>query len=243
MSTVVHQVFKSCEAHTVDPYWRQVLGQCALNKFPKGVRYTVTKMSPKDNTPLEHSFSIKVTFKGKQKVEVVSLPSKPEEMLDALLSVFKNKLGMFSTLDLKMKNDEMEEILGNYSRNNDCTWKQLKPKAAKDEKLREYVIGVGDTYNLTPSQIKHLLAEISLGFQLKILTQEGVDYSDGKIQSIEGVDIKKDGSLKSAVFLGKCSLPKQSRKEGTKKATKIEQQTDKFSRFHIARYAGISGML
>lgn len=238
--TVIHPIFKECEKFVVDTYWRHIFESCALNKFPKGVRYTIGASSSKDEG-FNHIFSIKTIVKGRQKVEVVSLPSDPEELSVALLVIFKEKLGMYSTIDLKVKNDEMDDVLSRFSVDDKCTWKQLKPKTLKDGKIRDYIIGLAKKHSLTPKQARVLLAEINLAFQLKTISPESVDYRDGKIQSLKGVEIS-EGRLKGN--LTRCSVfPKHTRKDGVKKVTKIDQHTDKFCRMQKARYDNISEML
>ncbi len=68
-------------------------------------------------------------------------------------------------------------------------WKKLKPRALKDELIMNYVMKLIEEHDLEPKESRTLLTTIYLGFQYKKLTADHVDYENGVINNIIGLEI------------------------------------------------------
>lgn len=239
MSIVIYPIFIECKEYVLDGYWKDVLSQCAINRFPKGIRYKVT-MNPgsSDDSGFEHIFSIKTMKKlgSRGGVEVINLPTEPKVLAGCLLSIFREKLDMYSSLDLQIKKEEFEVMNSSLKVNYDCTWKELKPKNVKDMMIRNYVIELQKRHSLTDGQARKLLSEINCCVQLKILDQESIVYSSGKIQSIDGIISNPDEPLKVNIFESANVQQKNSKVEKATRVSRLQQSTDKFSKQFVSRY-------
>jgi len=183
LPVIIHPCFQECQNFTLDEFWQGVFFNCACNKFPKGVRYDSSNRT---------IFLRTAGTAGKTKVEVVDLPEKPDEAYFTMMKIFKEKLGIFSSYDLKIRKEEMELIQSQKRIDMDCEWKKLKPRSIKEQLIVDYVSRLRCDYELDLKESKKLLSKIQLGFNLKKLTSADVNYLDRKIQSINGVEFNPE---------------------------------------------------
>lgn len=175
---IIHPCFQECQDYTLDQFWKDTFFACACNKFPRGIRYDASKKN----------LHVRAGNGGKNKVEVIDLPSEPVEMFKIMISIFRDKLGIYSSHDLQIKRDELDEARSQKRINMDCEWKKLKPRAIKDAILCDYVARLKDEYNLSDKETRKLFLQIQLGFQLKKINSDDVQYSDRAIQNIDGLE-------------------------------------------------------
>jgi hypothetical protein len=110
-----------------------------------------------------------------------------------MMLIFREKLGLRSSRDLQTQALELEDIKEKNKIDLDCDWKKLKPRALKDELIMNYVMKLIKEHNLEPKDSKTLLTTIFLGFQYKKLTADHVDYENGVINNIIGLEIDPEG--------------------------------------------------
>lgn len=176
---IIHPCFRDCQDFTLDQYWKDIFFACACNKFPRGVRYDSLLRTMYIRTP---------SSGGRNKIEAIDLPEKPEEVYKVLLEIFREKIGLYSSLDLQIKKDELDEIQQQRRVNMNCEWKKLKPRSIKDLLIMNYVSKLRNEYNLSAKESKQLLVTIQLGFQFKQLDSENVEYADREIKNISGLE-------------------------------------------------------
>ena len=152
---IIHPCFQECQYFTLDQFWKDIFILCSCNKFPRGIRYDPSLKTLFVRTP---------GVGGKTRLEVISLPDEPEEIYKVLMKIFKEKLGIFSSLDLKIKREELKNIQSQKKIDLDCEWKKIKPRAIKDQLIINYVSELKNEHNLTIKESKLLLAKIQLGF-------------------------------------------------------------------------------
>jgi len=171
-------IFLECKEWTLDPYWKEIFDQCSLGKFPKGIKI-------KNN-------SIIVNIKEK---EVFSLEGKSLDVFKTMMNIFKNKLNLISDRDLSSQKKDVEELKESLKETYDGTWKQIRPKKIKDILLLNYVINCKYKYKLPPEKVNKLYSLIKLGLVFKTITSDDIDYSDGIIHNIEGINFDDDGQF------------------------------------------------
>jgi hypothetical protein len=215
--TVIYPYFEECQDFTMDQYWKDVFFSCACGTFPKGCRFD----------PNAHTLYTRIQVTNtKTKGEAIYLPQKPEEIYLILLDVFKNKFGMFSSKDLQIKKDELEEIQEQQRINMDCEWKKLKPRAVKDFLISNYVSDLQTKYNLTPKEARLLLTNIGVWMQLKKITSDDIDYQNHVILNIRGIEFDKHSRVWSNTNNAKIG----GKSDKINKPQKFEQSLDKFAR-------------
>ncbi len=177
MMTTTHQIFELCCAISLDEFWKNIFHNCANNKFPKGARYDAKN----GNITIKHSNQT-----GKITQESFHLPSEPiENIRDETMMIFKEKLGLYSPFDLRIKKLEIEKLQDEYKESINCDWKKLKPRSVKDTMLMNYVIALKNKHALSSKETKDVLENINLGFQYKRLLPDDVEYVDYKVQNIQ----------------------------------------------------------
>jgi hypothetical protein len=214
---IIHPCFEECQNFTLDQFWKDIFLLCACNKFPRGIRYDSSQktLSVRTSAPA-----------GRTKVEIVSLPENPEEIYLSLINIFKEKLGIFSSLNLQIKREELKIIQSQRKIDLDCEWKKIKPRALKNQMIINYVYKLKESFNLNIKESKLLLSRIQLGFHLKKICSDDVCYSNREIQSIKGLEFN---NLKKEWII--VNPPRIVNKTEKPPATqKFYQSVDKFAR-------------
>lgn len=213
--TVIYKYFEECQDFTMDQYWKDVFFSCACGKFPKNCRY-----DPSNNT-----LYIRLqTSSTKTKGEAISLPQNPEELFLVMMDVFKNKLGMFSSRDLQIKKDELEDIQKQYQINMNCDWKKLKPRSVKEFLIINYITSLQQQYFLTSKETKNLLTYVNIWIQLKKITSDDIKYENKSIVAIRGMDVDKE----TKVWKNTNPCRFITKVEKVNKPQKFEQSLNKF---------------
>lgn len=165
------------------------------------------------------------------KTEVIDIPTDPIQVFQTMMRIFRESMGMMSSRDLVVQKDEMESARQQRQVDLDCDWKKIKPKSLKNQLLSDFVWRLRDKYGLTNAEVKKLFSVIHIGFQFHSLTGDGVNYSRGKIRSIEGLTFNP----KTRTF----SVPEFS--VGTSKSDKVVPSSrlytmvDKYLREQVTR--------
>lgn len=179
-STIIHPVFEECQNYTLDPYWKEKFSNFARNRFPTGVRYD----------PTHRNLILKLDNK---KTEVVALPEDdPTYCFQIVMKILRERLNMHSNRDLKSRKEEMTNASQKNVCDLDCEWKKIKPRHLKDQLMMDYIAELKQTHKLTPAEVKHLISVVQLGFQFKALSQDDVEFSDGVIKNIEGLEFDEE---------------------------------------------------
>lgn len=181
----IFPIFLECKEWTLDPFWQDMFEQCANGKFPKGI-----KMS-KDG-------SINI-FTNKSR-ETIAISSEPFDTFQTMMVIFKEKLGLVSDRDIKKQKKELillkEKLKEGYS----GTWKQIRPKKIRDNLLLDFVISCSHEYNLSKKDTEKLYSIINLGISFKSITSDMIDYSDGTVHGIDGLEFDEKGNFTFDIF-------------------------------------------
>jgi hypothetical protein len=138
--------------------------------------------------PTSRTLYVRNTASGKNKSEPIDIPEDPVEMYRVLLRTFREKLGIFSSLDLQVRKEEQILLLSHRRSEVECEWKKLRPRSLKDLMIINYVSKIKEEKNLTEKEARELLFMIQLSFQLKKIGPEDVVYSNRAIHKIQGLE-------------------------------------------------------
>lgn len=227
-------IFEEASQFVLDTYWKDVLIGCSKGRFPKGVRYSQNA----------HTFSIKTQKKGKVTggIEVIELRSDPNELSQDVLRIFRDKLDLFSNIDLKIKEDEF-----NATSDTSChtlaqiSWKNIKPKYMKDLYITNYVIELKKKHNIPDQEAIELNTEIAFAIQLKTIGPDQIHFENGVISHIDGVDYNPStGKVTLTVAKGKVITLKTKRADSSSKESSIVKGVIKYAKSNNNRVKAIT---
>lgn len=221
---IIYPCFQECQDFVIDSFWKDIFFACACNKFPKGVRYNCS------------TGTLLVRY-GK-KSEAIDLPENAQNICLILLDVFREKLSIYSSKDLQIKRQTLDDRQSQKKINLDCGWKQLKPRSVRDYMILNYVLKCKKKYTLTDLESKKLLTTIQLGFQFKNLISDDVEYSDRKIKDLRGLEF--DEEAREWYITNKARASSKSSKSSP--SQKFNQSIDRFLReYQKLNQAAITG--
>jgi hypothetical protein len=126
-------------------------------------------------------------IKGKEFTFVLS---DSEGLYNDLYSLLNVKLGIFSNKEYKEKLAIFQSFQDKIKNDNEC-WAKIRKKNIKDLILDKYIIENMKKYSLGYSLIKKTLALIYLSLQFKLIGNKDIEFIQGKIVRINGIDFKK----------------------------------------------------
>ena len=212
MGTLLYPIFEECKKYTLDSYWKDILSDCSINRFPMGARY-----DPKRNT---------LTIKTKSHSSVHALPTEPVELYTVLVKIFREELGLKSDREVALQRDKLERIIEARNNAKEGEWKKIKTKLIRDEILMEFTEKLCKEYKLSGTETRKLHSLISLGFQFKSLISDDVVYEDGQITEIRGLEF--DEKKKKFFLSSPPIIPNKSDRSTNK--DKMYSFLDKFIR-------------
>lgn len=84
--------------------------------------------------------------------------------------------------DFKDIGDTMKEARQN--------WADIRKKNTKELLIELYVTRMKKKHRLTIQQARYLLSAIFIGMVFKVITAKDIDFNEGKIDRIDGIDFK-----------------------------------------------------
>ena len=79
-----------------------------------------------------------------------------------------------------------------YSRD---SWSSIRKKNVKELLVELFVTRMKNKYSLTLKKSRYLLSVIFMAMVFKVITSDDIDYSDGMINSIEGIKFTKNNII------------------------------------------------
>jgi len=164
-------VFSDCLKYILDPFWIEIVQECANGRFPKGIIYNAQR-----NTLRNHE-------------GVFDIPSHPKDLKTLLLKLFRS-VGLKSPKDLKIEKDAFveENELQTKSIVLDQGWKKIKPRSMKETFILNYVCDMAKILKLSSKERDRLYKLISIGIFTKVIDGVHIVYENKKITFIENVD-------------------------------------------------------
>lgn len=173
---IIYPIFLECFQYTTDSFWENIFEDLSYGKCPYGtyINKNFLCCNYKDK-----EFSYKIEKKN------------PQQLYNDIYNLLAVKLGLLSSRDkLKKKMDfnNIEEEL-KFNKNK---WTDIRKKNIKDLLIENYVIDMKNKYLLSNKQSKNLLSSIFIGMIFKVINIKDICYSEGKINSINGIRFEKN---------------------------------------------------
>lgn len=164
----IHTIFYLCSTYTPDEAWADFFRECSFGKFPRGIRF-------EDN-------AIKCT--RKKQVFTEHLPKDPALAFEAILSVFRDRLGIKTAREKKsaaLKFDRQQEASVIQS------WKDATTAASRLALVHNYIDRLASVYSLSDDERCRIIALVEVCIANKILDNDRIKVQNGKILEIEGL--------------------------------------------------------
>jgi hypothetical protein len=177
---IVYPVFLQCCQYATDVFWENTFEDLAYGKAPHGSYIS------KDFLCCSYK---KKTFSYKIENE------DPKQLHDDVYDLLVNRLGMLSQREKAKKKIEFNNAQDKM-REERKDWKtiQKKPKI-RDLIIEQYVVRMKQKHNLSLKQMRYLLSIIFLAMMFKVITTKDIDYSDGILHNIKGIDFEKESII------------------------------------------------
>lgn len=172
MKNVIYPIFLEVSSYTTDSFWKFIFKDLSFGHGPYGTYID------KD--------TICCKFKGKEFNYKFTNKSSHHIFLE-LVPILKQNLNIRSTIDIANSKD----YISCYFENLQPKWTEIKKKSIRNLLIENYVLKVKNNYKLTIKQTKHLLSNIMIAFQFKLISNQDVeyDYQKYEIVKIDGVNI------------------------------------------------------
>jgi hypothetical protein len=172
---IIYPVFLECCQYVDDIFWENIFQELAYGKAPYGTYISKDFLCCSYK---KKEFTYKIEKKDAETIytEVYNLLTKKLGLLSHKEKIKKRKA--FTDVEKSMKE----------SRKN---WCDIKKKNMKDLLIELYVSRMKTKHNLTIKQARYLLSIIMLAMVFKVITTEDINYKEGHIISIEGIDFLK----------------------------------------------------
>jgi hypothetical protein len=172
---IIYPVFLECCQYVDDIFWENIFQDLAYGKAPYGTYISKDFLCCSYK---KKEFSYKI-----EKKEV-------ETIYEEVYNLLAKKLGLLSHKEKIKKRKafiDAEKSMKESRKN----WGDIKKKNMKDLLIELYVTRMKTKHNLTIKQARYLLSILMLAMVFKVITTEDINYKDGHIISIEGIDFVK----------------------------------------------------
>ena len=162
---LVYPFFLDCCQYTDNVFWGNIFFNLAFGIPPIG-------------TYISQDF---LCCSLNQKEFIYEIEKKDSKIIyNEVYSLLKNHLGIFSYQDEAGKINDIKN------------WKDIKTKKMKELLIELYVLRMRTKYSLSIKQARYLLSTILIAMALKLITVNDIDYSNGRINKIEGINFSKN---------------------------------------------------
>lgn len=172
---IVYPFVLNCCTYTEDNFWKGVFEDLAYGIPPSGTFLSKDVLF--------------CTLKGKTfsyKIENAD----PKILYNKIYDILTKKLGIYSTQEYKNKL-QLFNNLENRMRDDIDDWNKIRKKNIKELLIEKYIIDSMLENNVPFEKSKKILALIYLAFQFKVLNSRHINFENGKIESIQGIDFRE----------------------------------------------------
>jgi hypothetical protein len=173
LQILLYPIFLQCLQFTEDTFWQGIFHNLAYGKTPEGTYISNNMIICKQ--------------KNKNFQYRINPLDNPEEVYTILYNFYSNKLNILSSNELVKKKLEFENYTVNFNTTYP-TWNSIRRKNIQDTLIENFVIEIRTKYNLSLKQMRSLHTLISIGRMLKVIQTKDIQYENGKILSINGIE-------------------------------------------------------
>lgn len=172
---ILFPIFLECIKYTDDIFWENVFEDLSYGKTPYG-------------TYISKNFFC-CNYKDKGFNYKIEEDKDPQELYNDIYTLLVKKLCLLSQKDKIKKRLDFFNI--EEDKDMKKTWSSIRKKNIKDLLIENYVISMKNKHYLTFKQARYLISIIYIGMIFKVITVKDIDYNDGKINNILGIEFKK----------------------------------------------------
>lgn len=173
----MYPVFLETCKFTEDGFWKQVFEELAYGKTPYG-------------SYINKGF-LCCNYKGKEFSYKID-SSDPEKLFQDVHDLLSRKLGVESSADKSRKIKDFVKIQEEIMEIRNAKWSGIKKKSTKDFIIENFIVEMKKKWNLSDSDSRKLNSIINIGLLFKTITSKDIDYSDGKINSINNITFEEN---------------------------------------------------
>ena len=172
---IIYPVFIECCQYTGDTFWENIFEDLAYGKAPYGTYISKNFLCCRYR---KKEFSYKIEKKDAKTIynEVYILLTKRLGLLSQREKIKKRKV--FTELEDSIKDSRK-------------SWSDIKKKNMKELLIELYVTRMKSKYSLSIKQARYLLSIILFALLFKVIKTDDINYINGRINSIEGIDFAK----------------------------------------------------
>jgi hypothetical protein len=172
---ILFPIFLECCQYADDTFWENIFEDLAYGKAPYG-------------TYISKEF---LCCGYKKKEFSYKIEKKPAETIyQEVYALLTKRLGLFSYRE-KVKKKKVFTELEDSIKDTRKKWVDIKKKNMKELLIELYVTRMKNKHQLSVKQAKYLISVILIAMVFKVITSANINYSDGRINSIEGIDFAK----------------------------------------------------
>lgn len=171
---IVYPFLLECCKFTEDNFWKSVFEDLAYAKTPYGT-YINKHFLCCNHRNKEFSYKIERKDAKILYTDIYSLLSKK-------LCLMSQNEHIKKKIDFNTMEDSIKETQIN--------WINIKRKNVKDLLIEKYILEMKCKYNLTIKQAQYLFSLIFIAMIFKAISHKDIDYSNGKINHINGINFE-----------------------------------------------------
>jgi hypothetical protein len=174
---IVYPIFLECCQYTPDNFWENIFEDLAYGKPPYGTFISKNFLCC---TYKKQEFSYKIEKK------------KPKILYNEVYSLLRNKLGLLSKEEKLKRSRDFSIMEKGLKDSRIKNWSEIRRKNIKDLIIELYVSRMKTDHCLTIKQARYLLSLIYVSLIFKVILAKDINYSDGRIESINGITFSKN---------------------------------------------------
>jgi hypothetical protein len=172
---IIFPMFLECLQYITDTFWESVFEDLAHGKAPYGTYISKGFLCCSYKNK---NFSYKIERKDSKQLH------------DEVYNLLVGKLGLLSHREKVKKRIEFQNT---EEKMKECRkdWASIKKKNIRDLMIEQYVVRIKKEHMLSLVEARYLISILYMAMTFKVITAKDIDYSNGMINKIEGIDFVK----------------------------------------------------
>jgi hypothetical protein len=171
-----YPVFLNASQYATDTFWKYIFEDLAYGRTPYGTYITKDFLC--------------CNYKGKEFSYKIDTTKTGEQLYNELYNILFNKFGLLSIEDKQILRTKFEKTRDSIPLTN-TTWACIKKKNIKQLMIENFVIEMKKKYTLSTADAKKLLSYIISGMIFKTISNDDIDFQNGKILGISNLEFEK----------------------------------------------------